>query len=117
MRRRGRAPRGGEGSDNGIPRTRARVAAREKLSTEVTEITVEARHILRDLRSVDSGASVSVDSGGDSNKQARGRTQRKLKSRIEDAFRKKNSISRTLASIHTEKDLYSRSGTQQTTSR
>ena len=83
MRRRGRE-RGGEGRDSGIPRASARDAAREKLSTEVTEMTVEARHMLRDLRSAGSGASSALDLSGSANTHATGATQRKPKSRVED---------------------------------
>ena len=42
----------GEERSNGRPRAKARVAASEKLSTEITEVMVAAKHRLRDFRSM-----------------------------------------------------------------
>lgn len=82
--RRTKNERDGDGRDSGMPRARASVAAREKFSTDVTEITVDAKHKLSDLSSIGSGASPEVDSGTDINKQASGEIRRKTESNIED---------------------------------
>ena len=47
-------------NDKGIPRRTARTAAREKLRTDVADMTVDAKQRLNDLRSIQSGAVVLV---------------------------------------------------------
>jgi len=43
-------------NDKGIPRRTARTAAREKLRTDVADMTVEAKQRLNDFKSIQSGA-------------------------------------------------------------
>ena len=46
----------GPENDKGIPRRTARTAAREKLRTDVADMTVDAKQRLNDLKSIQSGA-------------------------------------------------------------
>lgn len=54
----------GDAKDKGRPIRTANVAASEKLSTEVMEMTVDARQRLNDLRTMKSGALVCEEADG-----------------------------------------------------
>lgn len=49
-------PSVGPENDKGIPRRTARTAAREKLRTDVADMTVDAKQRLNDLKSIQMGA-------------------------------------------------------------
>jgi len=66
-----RRERDGEAKDRGTPRVIASRAAREKLRTDVTEMSVLARHILMAFKRAERGAALAdADDGWRANRQS-----------------------------------------------
>lgn len=71
----------GPENDRGTPRRTARTAAREKLRTDVADMTVDAKQRLNDLKSIQTGAVFLVSESILSTKRGAKNTERDKQTR------------------------------------